>query len=1084
MANNAKEVKRRVEELQQPTLSQGAASQGAAAMDTSSTPVRNANNGSNAVNNAAQNGSSHSHQSESSHSHQNGSSNQNGSTPNGSTQAALVNGSTQPQPGQFGSFEASTAPSPIYFAGNPLNKAKATWGQPQCSFSQIFKFLTGKDTEPCGRAERPAEACDCCQRIPAFYLRREWCREVPASDVPNLGLLANQSFILPNGCRLVVYTSDKEAQASPWANAPYVHGSQYIYSNQQGQQAICFHVCRTCRRCEIKPLAGNDATLYCKKGDANKPASLAKSSDHAEKRPLDSSIRSSRGYGRPDPCRFVFNESTFPMHVRLPAGVLARKDVTGQMSYLGTNDIVCFFDDVLMPFEIENNVVIIEVHRNPFEKLYRPKEYDNLGITVAVYRKGGRVPTPGLNLTGGRRFASANGGGGGDKNSNAMETKSDGKAQSEKQSTSVKGPVEGSAQGDIIYKSTLRFYMRSPETGDGASDSDSDEDEQAIPKGVVAKRRYHMAEHLQLAMTFRGQESFYTVIQGYLRGGFFEGTLQERANEKSKRNSLFTEVMKLDVAAARKYVSEMLVEVGLYYLKHCKGEQDFRDGALQLLDFAHSLGAVGLKPFQTILKEGPFITSNNKSKCFRFPRKFGNEVRNVLVTAQPNGDITEIIEGDPSSSNASRWAGNSLDELLYANFDVNAFAKMSLSDDPTATAMDKDQLEEARAATFFPPTGLPQPILLSGGPASVNGSQDLKDKKDAADPEVNPSMPKIAPTTLKSLPEQLEVFNSAVGLSNILCLYDKDTAKLVLDAVQGAVWQSGYMAPTNAKGQPVSDLTKSYWQAGLKWACTLWPHDLTKGVYQQGLDETQFINIMGKWLNSKAYMEFELMYPSRIRVSHLRKLFRLYTNNLAPNSQFDPTKPMTPMGIVHFVQCALLFLTPNGLLRADHKVLNLHAPLALPCAIDCIYDALTEPNTEKWLTLFRGAVSRPAGEAAWRQYKATEKPDEEVPFFLRLPEVRVENNIAYGLNMLQCFEKKGEFEHRILAVDVFNEQNVCRSRLLDAHGKEQNHLGNWLLGFLTGAPTDTHNSSGGGHKRRYVPRRKRYRGNGAPDSSE
>src|SRR5205807_6709402 len=109
------------------------------------------------------------------------------------------------------------------------------------------------------------------------------------------------------------------------------------------------------------------------------------------------------------------------------------------------------------------------IQRNPFENLYRPKEYDNLAITVAVYRKGGRVPTPGLVL--------------------GAPVKADSKQQT---------AVAGSASGDIIYKSTFRFYMRSPDLGDGVSDSESDEDEQAIPHGVVAKRRYHMAEHLQL----------------------------------------------------------------------------------------------------------------------------------------------------------------------------------------------------------------------------------------------------------------------------------------------------------------------------------------------------------------------------------------------------------------------------------------------------------------------------------------------------------------------------------------------------------------------------------------------------------
>jgi hypothetical protein len=77
----------------------------------------------------------------------------------------------------------------------------------------------------------------------------------------------------------------------------------------------------------------------------------------------------------------------------------------------------------------------------------------------------------------------------------------------------------------------------------------------------------------------------------------------------------------------------------------------------------------------------------------------------------------------------------------------------------------------------------------------------------------------------------------------------------------------------------------------------MWPFDLSKGVGQNGvgqngINETQFVNIrepyclfhrdssvtVGKWLNTKAYVDFDLMYPSCIRVSHLKKLFRLYTS--------------------------------------------------------------------------------------------------------------------------------------------------------------------------------------------------------------
>lgn len=80
-----------------------------------------------------------------------------------------------------------------------------------------------------------------------------------------------------------------------------------------------------------------------------------------------------------------------------------------------------------------------------------------------------------------------------------------------------------------------------------------------------------MAEHLQLKMTYKAQEAFFTVIQGYLRDGFYVGN--ERAVEKSRRNELFTQVMKRDVPAARAYVANLLCDVGLYYIFHCSREQ-------------------------------------------------------------------------------------------------------------------------------------------------------------------------------------------------------------------------------------------------------------------------------------------------------------------------------------------------------------------------------------------------------------------------------------------------------------------------------------------------------------------------------
>lgn len=935
------------------------------------------------------------------------------------------------KPNAFGSFEQQTPQTPVYFAGNPLNKAKAQWLLAQCGAAQTFKFLTGKDTDPCGRSERPAEACENCQRIQPIFMRLEWTREIPAADVAGLGPLLNQTFPLPDGCRLLVFTSEQEAKTSPWNTAPFVHGAMYVYVNQQGQQAVCFAVCKCCRRFELKPIAGQDQSLFCRKGDAYK-APVVKKEDEVKQ--IRAITQSSRSYGRPDPCRFIFNESTFPVDVRLPAAVLMRKDSQGQVSYLKADDIVCFFDDVLMPFRIQNNTIIIEVQRNPFEKLYRPKEYDNLAITVAVYRRGGRVPTPGLNLAALMGQVRAN-----------VETKNE--------------APQGSQSEDIIYKSTFRYYMHSPELGDGASDSESDEDEQAIPKGVVAKRRYHMADHLQLAMTFKGQESFYTVIQGYLRGGFFAGTQQDRLNEKSKRNALFTEVMKQDVPAARKYVADMLVEVGEYYLSHCRQEPDFREGLLQLLDFAHSLGSFGLAAFQTILGKSPFVNAN-KPIGFRFPRKFGADVRNVLVTAAPDGSISELVEGDPSTANQRQ---GSADDDLSADFEIPAFAKLSITDEPTA--YDRlQQSQEARVARFAPATGLyggQQTAASFGG--IKGGSSELKDGDN--DPPVNPNVGMISAED-KSLNQQVSDMDHAVAHYPTPFKVDKESKTNLLKAVHVA----GYMCPMDGNNAPVTEITKSYWQAGLNWSIALWPFDLSQKI-QGEINETKFVTIMGGWLNSKEYAGFCVNYTRNLHVSHLRKLFRLYTNELAPASQLDPSKPRRLMDPVEFVQCVLLMLMPNNMQRPDHRVLAHHGPLDLGCAIDCIYDALCEPKTEAWLQLYRGAKSRIGLEATWRATKATEKKGEEVPFFLRLPEIRVEGSVAYGLNLLMCFEKKNEFTHLMLCVDVFDDQNNCASRLLDAQGQPQKNLGDWTLSLISLA-------SGGpasGRKARYMPRI-RYKG--------
>ena len=131
-----------------------------------------------------------------------------------------------------------------------------------------------------------------------------------------------------------------------------------------------------------------------------------------------------------------------------------------------------------------------------------------MAITVIVYHACSKVPAPGLDLANPQKSNEVESSKDTkDKGVQAMETTTLEDKKSIPTSRNDKGvqametttledkksiattPVESRLRDTIVYKSTFRFYMRSPESGDGASDSDSDEDEQTIPKGVVAKRR-------------------------------------------------------------------------------------------------------------------------------------------------------------------------------------------------------------------------------------------------------------------------------------------------------------------------------------------------------------------------------------------------------------------------------------------------------------------------------------------------------------------------------------------------------------------------------------------------------------------
>ncbi len=167
-----------------------------------------------------------------------------------------------------------------------------------------------------------------------------------------------------------------------------------------------------------------------------------------------------------------------------------------------------------MPCTIIDNVPYIEINVHPFEKINRRGEYDYLGMLVRVYDRRCQIPPVGDDLT-------------------YDIQKDDAEAFIDR--TKLPPPK-------LLYRSVFRFYTRNPQLGDIASDSDvEEENDEHKARGTVAKRRYHMVDHLQLAMTVKTQEAFYAVIQIYLKAGFFVGSQEERATEKAKRNAVFTD---------------------------------------------------------------------------------------------------------------------------------------------------------------------------------------------------------------------------------------------------------------------------------------------------------------------------------------------------------------------------------------------------------------------------------------------------------------------------------------------------------------------------------------------------------------
>ena len=185
----------------------------------------------------------------------------------------------------------SPVEGPVY-CSNPeaITKVQNQWGSKRCIYAETYKLLTGKDLEACGASDRQQETCSTCQKLPPFFIRLEWTRECPASDVDVLKQgrqFALNSYPVPDGARLVVFATEAEAKASPWSGAPYLHGRHYVYVNQHGQKAVCVRCCPTCKRPELKPVQGTEPALFCRHGDRKK---LARSSLSEQiKRPLQGS---------------------------------------------------------------------------------------------------------------------------------------------------------------------------------------------------------------------------------------------------------------------------------------------------------------------------------------------------------------------------------------------------------------------------------------------------------------------------------------------------------------------------------------------------------------------------------------------------------------------------------------------------------------------------------------------------------------------------------------------------------------------------------------------------------------------------
>ncbi len=81
-----------------------------------------------------------------------------------------------------------------------------------------------------------------------FFIHLARTGEAPATDVSKLGS-SNKNFPLPEGARLVVFTSQDEADKSQLGK-DRPQRIKYVYRNQHKEQAVAFRCCPVCKQAE------------------------------------------------------------------------------------------------------------------------------------------------------------------------------------------------------------------------------------------------------------------------------------------------------------------------------------------------------------------------------------------------------------------------------------------------------------------------------------------------------------------------------------------------------------------------------------------------------------------------------------------------------------------------------------------------------------------------------------------------------------------------------------------------------------------------------------------------------------------